>query len=156
MTSTILSMALTLAMGSTGGLFDNPAGMRVAPPGPGNGWGFPNGNHDGYGWHDFGTDLPLGADRDPEYYVPRYLIVPPEQMFMPTYYNPYVSRGQRYVPYANCGGWHPMGGPPQSSADLPMHPYNDTIGSGPQVRLPNFSGRIAAPPVNAGNTGLTP
>ena len=77
-------------------------------------------------------------------------------MFLPTYYNPYVNRGQRYIPYAGCGGDHPMGGPPPGSASTPVHPYSDTAGSGPQVPLPTFSGRVEAPPISSGGTGLTP
>ena len=70
------------------------------PPGPGDGWGFPNDNPDRYGWVDYGVYLPLGADRTAEYYFPRYFAVPPEQMFIQTYYNPFETRGQRYIPYA--------------------------------------------------------
>ena len=33
------------------------------PPGPGDGWGFPNNNPDHYGWIDYEDNLPLGADR---------------------------------------------------------------------------------------------
>ena len=34
----------------TGGLFGgHKPGGRILPPGPGHGWGFPNGNPDGYG-----------------------------------------------------------------------------------------------------------
>ncbi len=157
MTSTIVSAALMLALGSTGGLFaGHPSGGWVLPTGPGYGWGFPNGNPDGYGWFDHGVFLPLGADRTGEYFFPRYWSVPAEQMFLGTYYNPYVTRGQRYIPYTGCGGWHPAGGPPPGLAETPSHPYNDTIGSGPQVRIPRFSGRVEAPPVNSGGTGLTP
>ena len=60
----------------------------ILPPGPGDGWGFPNGFPDGYGWFDHSPYLPLNADRTAEYYFPRYYVVPPEQMFFPTYYNP--------------------------------------------------------------------
>ena len=49
-----------------------------------------------------------------DYYFPRYLAVPPEQMFMQTYYNPFETRGQRYIPFAGAGGDHPAGGPPES------------------------------------------
>jgi hypothetical protein len=159
MVSSIVSMALAMAVGSTGGIFGRHApapGGRILAPGPGWGWGFPNGNPDGYGWFDHGTALPLGADRTADYYFPRYLAVPPEQMFLPTYYNPYVNRGQRYIPYAGCGGAHPMGGPPPGSASTPVHPYSETANSGPQVPLPTFSGREEAPPISSGGTGLTP
>ena len=145
MVSSIVSMALAMAVGSTGGIFARHApapGGRILAPGPGSGWGFPNGNPDGYGWFDHGTALPLGADRTPEYFFPRYLAVPPDQLFFPTYYNPYVNRGQRYIPYAGCGGDHPMGGPPLGSASTPVYPYSDTAGFDPQLPLPTFSGRV--------------
>jgi hypothetical protein len=157
MTSTIVSMTLAFAMGATGDHFHHGGGGGwVTPDGPGYGWGFPNGNPDGYGWWDHGYTLPLGANRTPEYFFPRQFSYPVSQMFLPTYYNPYVSRGQRYIPYAGCGGCHPMGGPPLGSSTMPMHPYQDTIGSGPAVQLPTFSGRVEAPPINSGGTGLTP
>jgi hypothetical protein len=157
MTSTIVSMTLALAMGSTGGAFRYHGPVpRILPPGPGYGHGFPNGNPDGYGWFDYSTWVPLGADRTPEYYFPRYFAVPADQAFLPTYYNPYQSRGQRYITFTNCGGWHPAGGPPMASSEMPVHPYRDTIGSGPRVQLPTFSGRVEAPPINSGGSGLTP
>lgn len=161
MTSLIVSLGLALAAGSTGqqpipyGYYQQ-SGLRIMPPGPGYGWGFPNGNPDGYGFWDAGTYLPLGADRTVDYFFRRYYSVPADQMFMPNYYNPYVTRGQRFLPYAGCGGAHPAGGPPPGSANTPVNPYQNTIGTGPRVAIPAFSGRIEAPPVNSGGTGLTP
>jgi hypothetical protein len=157
MASTIVSFTLALAMGATGGLFSGGGGGNRPPgPVPNYGPGFPNGNPDGYGYIDYGTYLPLGADRTADWYFQRQFAIPANQMFLPTYYNAYVTRGQRFIPYAGCGGCHPMGGPPLASADTPMHPYNDTIGSGPRVSVPPFTGRVEAPPVNSGGTGLTP
>jgi hypothetical protein len=159
MACSIASVALACALGSTGGLFSHwhrNQGGWVLPDGPGNGWGFPNGNPDGFGWFDNGVFLPLGANRTPEYYFPRYYAVPGEQLVLPSYYNPYISRGQRYIPYAGGGGAHPMGGPPMSSAVLPHNPYLESLGSGPTVPVPRFGGRVDAPPVNAGSTGLNP
>ena len=98
------------------------SGGRITPPGPGYGWGFPNGQPDGYGWVDYGTTLPLGADRTPDYFFRRQFSVPANQLFFPTYYNPYVTRGQRYIPYTGCGGDHPAGRLPQGPATLPMYP----------------------------------
>ncbi len=156
MVATIVSMTLIWgALGGIGGHFGGGNGW-VQPPGPGYGWGFPNGNPDGYGWWDHDARLPLGADRTPEYYFPRYLATTPETLFLPTYYNPYLSRGQRYISYTGCGGAHPAGGPPLGSAVMPVHPYQDTIGTGPRVQIPNFTGNVEAPPVNSGGTGLTP
>ena len=87
MVSSIVSMALAMAVGSTGGIFGRhapaPAG-RILNPGPGYGYGFPNGNPDGYGWFDHGTALPLGANRTSEYFFPRYLSAPAEQLFLST------------------------------------------------------------------------
>ncbi len=183
MSSTIASLALALAISASGQngpgagsyTYANPSGHQnghahaggffsglfrpggqIVGPGPGYGWGFLNNNPDGYGHVDFGTALPLGADRIPAYYFPRYLSSPANQMFMPTYYNPYVTRGQRYMPYAGCGGDHPAGGLPLGSSTMPDHPYRDTIGTGPRVALPPFNGRVGAPPINSGATGLTP
>jgi hypothetical protein len=164
MSSTIVSLALVLAAGASswpGADSVSPnhpfrPGGRIVVDGPGYGWGFRNGNPDGYGWVDYGNALPLGANRTAEYYFPRYVSVPANQAFMSTYYNPYLTRGQRYVAYAGCGGDHPMGGPPLASAELPVHPYQDSIGHGPRVAVPPFSGRIEARPVNSGSTGLTP
>jgi hypothetical protein len=162
MGSTIVSLAVALAAGSAGWQGPYPAcycqyqGTRVLPPGPGYGWGFPNGNPDGFGWADYGTMLPLGPDRTPEYFFPRYYASPPEQAFLPQYYNPYVMRGQRYITYAGCGGCHPMGGPAPASAATPTHPYQESVGTGPRVQVPAFSGRVEAQPIPPGTTGLTP
>ena len=95
------------------------------PPAPGYGWGFPNGNPDGYGYRDDGVYLPLWSDRTSEYYFPRYFMVPPDTLFFPTYYNAYLSRGQRYIPYAGCGGAHPAGDAPIGSAVMPPFPYDE-------------------------------
>jgi hypothetical protein len=168
----LLAVALVLAAGSGGHALAGPPAVwnktghhhnRYAgpwkwtlPDGPGYGWGFSNGNPDAYGWFDHGVLLPLGANRVGEYYFPRYYALPPEQAFLQSYYNPYITRGQRYVAYVGCGGLHPAGGPPTGSAETPVHPYQDTIGSGPRISIPSFNGRIEAPPVNSGATGLTP
>ena len=154
MASTIVSVTLALAMGSTGGLFSGAG--RNTPPAVNVGPGFPNGNPDGYGYVDYGTYLPLGADRTTDWYFQRQFAAPVDQMFLPTYYNAYVTRGQRYIPYAGCGGCHPMGGPPAASAHTPLQPYNETLGTGPRASVAPFTGRVEAPPVNSGGTGLTP
>ncbi len=49
-----------------------------------------------------------------------------------------------------------MGGQPTGSAVTPAHPYQATLGTGPRVKLPNFTGRTEAPPVPPGGSGLTP
>ena len=83
--------------------------------------------------------LPLGADRTPEYYFPRYFAVPADQMFLPTYYNPYVTRGQRLHPVRRLRRRPPGGRARRSaSAMTPVHPYNDTLGSGPRVARPDL------------------
>lgn len=159
MASALMSLALALAVGSAGsGPYHSHYAQagRILPPGPGSGWGFPNGNPDGVGWSDVGTFLPLGADRTPDYFFRRYHALPPEQLFLPSYYNTYVTRGQRYIPYTGCGGCHPAGGPPPAPAALPVHPYLDSGGTGPVVPLPSFSGREEAKPINPGGSGLAP
>ena len=58
--------------------FSPPTSYRggILPAGPGYGYGFPNGNPDGYGWWDHGGYLPLGANRTAEYYFNRKFAVP--------------------------------------------------------------------------------
>ncbi len=158
MTASIASLALALSVASTGGLLDllhNDGGF-VTPPGPGLGWGFPNGNPDGHGYYDYGRTVPMGADRTPDYYFRRQYTMPATQIFYPTYYNHYISRGQRYIPYSNCGGWHPAGGPAPGPSNMPMYPsrgYNNALPSG---SVPTFTGRTDAPPEPAGGSGLIP
>ena len=155
MGSSIASLALAVSIASTGGLF-HKSGGRIMPEGPGYGWGFPNGNPDKYGWVDYGTYLPLGANRTPDYYFPRNYSLPPDQVIPATYYNAYVTRGQRYLAYAGCGGAHPAGGIPTGSAVLSVHPYSNVVNSQPVVTPPRFSGRVEAPPIPSGGTGLIP
>ncbi len=157
MVSSIASIALALSVASTGGLFHRPqGGGHILPPGPGYGWGFPNGNPDGYGWYDVGTALPLATGRTPDYFFPRYLALPAQQMFLPSYYNPYLTRGQRFIPFTGCGGPHPASGPPTGSAMTPYQPYQETMGNAPRVQVPAFTGRVEATPLNPGTTGLRP
>jgi hypothetical protein len=156
MVATFVSMALVWGtLGGIGGHFGGGNGW-ILPPGPGYGWGFPNGNPDGYGYRDDGVYLPLWSDRTSEYYFPRYFMVPPDTLFFPTYYNAYISRGQRYIPYAGCGGAHPAGYAPIGSAVMPPFPYDESSASGPRVQIPTFTGNVGAPPVPSGSTGLTP
>ena len=126
------------------------------PPGPGDGWGFPNGNPDGYGFVDYDVFLPLGADRTAEYYFPRYFSAPAMQMIPQTYYNPFETRGQRYIPYCGAGGDHPMGGPPPASAHLPVSPYAAAPDDVPVVTVPRLNGRVEAPPLSSGPSSLNP
>lgn len=156
MGSTIASLTLALSVASTGGLFSKGEGGRIVAPGPGYGWGFPNGNPDGYGWVDYGTALPLSADRTPDYFFPRNFALPAMQSFPTMYYNPYVSNGQRYVSFSGCGGDHPAGRAPIASALTPDHPYQNNINNQPMVTPPSFTGRVEAPPVPAGGSGLIP
>ncbi len=172
MTTTIVTMTLALALGGTGQCPDparcpygqqphrhgsgHGSGGWIEPDGPGDGWGFPNNNPDGYGWHDSAPFLPLGANRTPEYYFPHYFSAPAVQMFMGTYYNPYVNRGQRYMPYTGNGGCHPMGGPAPDSAKTLVRPYSSLANDRPVVQVPPLNGRVEAPVENSGKTGLTP
>lgn len=115
-------------------------GGRIVGRGPGLGWGFANGNPDGYGWVDYGDALPLGIDRTPEYYFRRHYAIPPEQLFLSTYYNPYLMRGQRYIPYAGCGGDHPYGGRPAGSSMTPYTPATDPAPTESEGGAPIFQG----------------
>jgi hypothetical protein len=166
------SVALAVAVGSTGGLFSRGTvvhrvpvpghhsghlapGGRIVTPGPGPGWGFPNGQPDGYGWVDYGDALPLGADRTADYFFPRHFALMPQQVFLPQYYNPYIQRGQRYIPYTGCGGAHPLGGAPPASADTPMYPDRESRSVEPVVPVPSFNGRVEAAPVTGGSGAAT-
>lgn len=130
-------------------------GGYILPPGPGLGWSFPNGAPDVIGWADYGVLLPITPDgRNPNYYFPRAYAVPADQLIMGTYYNPYVMRGQRYIPYTGDGS---AVGPPAGSALTPTHPYASSIAEKPpQVTVPRFNGETQAPPANANASGLTP
>jgi hypothetical protein len=124
------------------------ASKSIFPPGPYYGWGFRNDSPDGYGWHDSGVTLPLGfqADRTPDYFFRRDYAIPAQQLFFPTYYNAYLMRGQRYIPYTNCGGFHPAGGAPGGSSLTPVRPSQMNTGGEPVVPPPVLSGREVAPP----------
>ncbi len=126
------------------------------PPYPGDGVGFPNDDPDLFGWIDEGTFLPLGADRTPEYYFPRYFSAPPDQLFLETYWNPFTTAGQRYLPYCGAGGDHPAGHEPLATADLPVSPYQALPDTGPIVPVPRLRGRVEAAPITSGGSGLTP
>ncbi len=168
MTTTIVTITLALALGGTGQCPDpaqcpygqqhhhHGSGGWILPPGPGDGWGFPNKNPDSNGWFDPGPLLPLGADRTTGYNFRRYFAVPLDQACPGTYYNPYVNRGQRYLPYTGNGGCHPMGGPPLDSAETPVRPYSSLSNDRPVVQVPRLNGRVEAPVDNSGKTGLTP
>ena len=157
MVSSLASIALAVSVLSTGGLFHRSTpGGNIVPPGPGPGWGFPNGQPDGYGYVDYGTALPIGGDRTPDYFFPRNFALPPAQIVPATYWNPYVTNGQRYIPYVGCGGAHPAGGPPSGSALLPINPYQNVVGGQPVVAPPRFTGRVEGPSVPTGGSGLIP
>ena len=111
MSSAIVTMSLTLAVHAFG--LGNapmhhhdptPGQLYIVPPGPGLGFGFLNGNPDGYGWVDYGVFLPLGADRTAEYYFPRYFAVPATQMFPQTYYNLLRDQGPALYSLLRHGG----------------------------------------------------
>ena len=117
MTAAFVAITMSLAIHSTGqGECLSPCPIitrtrentdttseHILPPGPGDGWGFPNKSRT----VTVGGLRPVsaaGLDRTAEYYFPRYYAVPPEQMFLTSYYNPYETRGQRYLPYVGGGG----------------------------------------------------
>ena len=77
MTTTIVTITLAMAMGGVGQCPDParcPYGQQhhhhnarhggsggwIEPDGPGYGWGYPNGNPDGYGWHERPLPSPRG------------------------------------------------------------------------------------------------
>jgi hypothetical protein len=123
-----------------------PPGGHVTPPGPGYGWGYPNGAPDGYGWVDFGTTLPLGGDRIADYYFRRQWATPPSDLFLINYYNPYLTRGQRFIPFTGCGGDHPAGCLPTGPSEMPMYPYDEEVRRGRPVEAPiRLNGRTEAP-----------
>jgi hypothetical protein len=132
-----------------------PSVGRILRPGPGNGWGFPNGARNGYGYINYEIALPLGADRTADYFFPRYFAVTGPNLVFPNYYNPYVDRGQRYLPFAGQGGFHPLG---QVAVNhrLPYRPYLDAAASGPVVTVPGFGGRVEAPPTDSSTNDLMP
>jgi hypothetical protein len=114
--------------------------------GPGLGWGFKNGNPDGYGYVDYGDALPLGANRTADYFFGRQFAFTPQAMFLPTYYNPYLMRGQRYIPYSGCGGDHPFGAEPQGSSMTPYVTSAAPASNAPRVAVPTFNGRDETSP----------
>ena len=161
MTATIVTVSLTLALSSFGLGHEpdhhHPHHIKedhILPPGPATGGAFPTIIPTIMDGSDYGVDLPLGADRTAEYYFPRYFAVPPEQMFIQTYYNPFETRGQRYIPFIGAGGDHPAGGPPQDRR-MPVTPYADEPNT-PVVRVPRLSGSVEAGPLPSGGSGLTP
>jgi hypothetical protein len=165
MTAAIVTVGLTMAMNSFGLAQDVGAPhvhahrarhLYILPPGPGDGWGFPNGAPDGYGWVSYGWYLPLGGDRTAEYFFPRYFAAPPDQMFFPTYYNCFETRGQRYIPFVGAGGDHPAGCLPLGPSDLPVTSRDAQPDTGPVTTVPRLNGRIEAPAAPAGGSGLTP
>lgn len=165
MTAAIVTVGLTLAVNSFGLGYEPSHGhghkhqsdpRYILPPGPEDGWGFPNGAADRYGWVNYGVYLPLGADRISEYYFPRYFSAPPPQMFTPTYYNPFETRGQRYIPYVAAGGDHPLGGLPLGPSDLPVTTSDAMPDSGPVTTVPSLKGRVEAPVAPSGGSGMTP
>jgi len=123
----------------------------ILPPRPGLPWGFKGDAPDGYGWYDTSYRLPIGGDRTATYYFPRQFAVPADTMFFPTYFNHYVSRGQRYIPYVGCGGLHPAGGAPPASARLPVNPYQEGSRSEPVIDAPQLRGEVEAPPIPPGS-----
>ncbi|ADV63987.1 hypothetical protein Isop_3429 [Isosphaera pallida ATCC 43644] len=98
----------------------------------------PVGPPDGYGWYDTSFTLPLGDARTPDYYFPRWYALPARQAFLSTYYNPYQTQGQRYIPYNQF--------PP--GLLFPVFPYREVSSAGIQVPLPLFRGRVEAKPTS--------
>lgn len=132
-----------------------PEGGELGP-GPGYGWGFRNGNPDGYGFWDQGSKLAICGSRTTEYYLQRYMMMPAEQLMFPQYFNPYVMRSQRYIPYTGCGGCHPFSAP-ITPTTLSMEPYDEGPASQEKVvSIPRFIGTAETTPINSGSSGLLP
>ena len=126
---------------------------HILPPGPGDGWGFPNRSPDGYGWADYGPYLPLGADRTAEYYFPRYYAVRRNRCSckaITTRSRPVASVISRT---SAGGGAHPAGGSPPGPADLPVSPYAAETGARPVTPVPRLNGRTEAAPIASGAPG---
>lgn len=126
-------------------------------PGPGAGWGFPNGNPDGYGFWSQGHKLAICQGRTTEFYVQRYMMLPSCQLLFPQYFNPYVMRSQRYIPYTGCvGGCHPFSDPIIPTT-LSMKPYDEgPVSTQPVVNMPRFVGVTESEPINSGSSGFLP
>ena len=133
-----------------------PEGGELGP-GPGDGWGFPNGNPDGYGFWSQGHKLAICQGRTTEFYVQRYMMLPSCQLLFPQYFNPYVMRSQRFIPYTGCeGGCHPFSGT-ITPTTLSMKPYDEgPVSNVPVVRMPRFVGVTESEPINSGSSGLLP
>jgi hypothetical protein len=149
----LLAISLALTVVSAG--HTPPEGGELGP-GPGDGWGFLNGNPDGYGFWSPGSKLPICSGRNSEYHLQRYWMLPPIQLMMPQYFNPYVMRSQRYIPYTGCGGCHAFS-EPITPTHLSMKPYDEeAIDPTPVIRVPRFVGEAEVSPVNSGGSGLLP
>ena len=172
MTTTIVTITLALAMGGTGQCPDParcPYGQQhhhheprrapaagSSPTGPATAGASPTATRTATAGTTRPPSFPWERNRTDSYYFPRYFAIPPEQAFMGTYYNPYVMRGQRYLPYTGNGGCHPMGGPPPDTAVTSVRPYSSLTNNRPVTRVPRLNGRVEAPVENSGKTGLTP
>jgi hypothetical protein len=151
-----MMMVLGLTLVSAG-QFPEPAPEGgILPPGPGLGWGFPNGNPDGYGFWDQGQKNAVCTGRTAEYYVQRYMMLPPQQLIFPQYFNPYVMRSQRYIPFTGCNGCHAFSAE-ISPTTLSMKPYDEGPSAQTKVvNLPRFNGVSETAPINSGSSGLLP
>jgi hypothetical protein len=150
----VMVLGLTLV---SAGQFPEPAPEGgILPPGPGLGWGFPNGNPDGYGFWDQGQKNAVCTGRTAEYYVQRYMMLPPQQLIFPQYFNPYVMRSQRYIPFTGCNGCHAFSAE-ISPTTLSMKPYDEGPSAQTKVvNLPRFNGVSETAPINSGSSGLLP
>lgn len=119
-------------------------GPFILPPGPYPGWSFPATSADGLQWHPIAPLLPI-CERDPWYYFPSHHAIPPIQAFFPTYYNPFTTRNQAYIPYS-CFRPRP----------LSSHPYEEQLNSPARTPVPSFTGREEAKPINPSSVELTP
>ena len=104
---------------------------------------------------DYGVDLPLGADRTAEYYLPTLLRCSSGSDVYSDVLQPIRDARPALYSLLGAGGDHPAGGPPTGSAALPVTPYADEPNT-PVVRVPRLSGSVEAGPLPSGGSGLTP
>jgi hypothetical protein len=94
--------------------------------------------------------------RTEEYFFNRQFSIPASQSFLANYWNPYIMRGQRYLPWAGCGGCHPASALPTPDARTPVRPYDGLANQPQTIEVPTFTGRREAKPIDPGQTGLIP
>ena len=161
MASSIASMLLMLSVSASGGLFQGlfQPGGRIMNDGPGPGWGFRNGNPDGYGWVDpYSQEAsPLGRQPDARLLLPPLPRRAGRPDVLPDVLQPVPDPRPAVRPLHQLRRRPPRGPPAgRPRPNMPIHPYNDTLGTQVLRPQPAFNGRVEAPPINPGTSGLRP